>query len=149
MPNRRPVARNAVGHPLGKLGAFTVNILQEHRQTQHAEIFHQRQRGLPYEHNDLIFPNGSGGIGPPATFGWRFKALVKRAAIGPFRLHDLRHSSASILIAQGVDIKRVSDRLGHSGIAITADTYGHLFVDGQTAAADAIDSVVSVAAKEA
>jgi integrase len=51
------------------------------------------------------------------------------------------------LIAQGVDIKRVSDRLGHSGIAITADTYGHLFVDGQTAAADAIDSVVSDAAR--
>jgi integrase len=71
--------------------------------------------------------------------------VVKRAGIGHFRLHDLRHSSASILIARGVDMKRVSDRLGHSGIAITADTYGHLFVDGQAAAAEAIDSVIASA----
>lgn len=130
-----------------KLGAFTVSVLQEHRKTQHAKIFRRRQLGLRYENVDLIFGHEDGSIWPPATFGWRFGTVVKQADIGPFRLHDLRHSSASILIAQGVDIKRVSDRLGHSGIAITADTYGHLFVDGQTAAAEAIDSVVSDAAK--
>jgi integrase len=44
-------------------------------------------------------------------------------------------------------MKRVSDRLGHSSIAITADTYGHLFVDGQAAAAEAIDSIISAAAE--
>jgi hypothetical protein len=42
-------------------------------------------------------------------------------------------------------MKRVSERLGHSGISITADTYGHLFVDGQEAAAEAIDSVIAAA----
>jgi integrase len=130
-----------------KLGSFTLSILQEHRKTQHARIFRQRQLGLAYENLDLIFPREDGGIWPPATFGWRFGTIVKRATIGAFRLHDLRHSSASILIAQGVDMKRVSERLGHSGIAITADTYGHLFVDGQAAAAEAIDSAISGAAK--
>ena len=130
-----------------KLGAFTLSVLQEHRKTQHAQIFRRRQLGLGYENLDLIFARENGGIWPPATFGWRLGTIVKRAAIGAFRLHDLRHSSASILIAQGVDMKRVSDRLGHSGIAITADTYGHLFIDGQAAAAEAIDSAVSAAAK--
>jgi integrase len=130
-----------------KLGAFTVSVLQERRKAQHAQMFHRRRLGLPYEQLDLIFAHEDGRIWPPATFGWRFGTIVKKAEIGAFRLHDLRHSSASLLIAQGVDMKRVSERLGHSGIAITADTYGHLFVDGQTAAADAIDSVVSAAAK--
>lgn len=130
-----------------KLGAFTLSVLRKHRKTQHADIFRRRRLGLGYENLDLIFAHEDGAIWPPATFGWRFGTVVKQAGIGAFRLHDLRHSSASILIAQGVDIKRVSDRLGHSGIAITADTYGHLFVDGQTAAADAIDSVISDAAK--
>jgi integrase len=130
-----------------KLGGFTVAILQEHRKTQHAEIFRRRQLGLPYEQLDLIFSAETGLIWPPATFGWRFGTVVKRAAIGALRLHDLRHSSASLLIAQGIDIKRVSDRLGHSGIAITADIYGHLFVDGQKAGADAIDSVIAAAAE--
>jgi integrase len=130
-----------------KLGNFTLSVLQEHRKTQHARIFRRRQLGLAYENLDLIFPREDGGIWPPATFGWRFGTIVKRATIGAFRLHDLRHSSASILIAQGVDMKRISERLGHSGIAITADTYGHLFVDGQAAAAEAIDSAISAAAK--
>jgi integrase len=125
-----------------KLGRFTVAVLQEHRQSQHAAIFHRRQLGEEYHHEDLIFAAANGGIWPPATFGWRFGTIVKRAGIGAFCLHDLRHSSASLLIAQGVDLKRVSERLGHSGIAITADTYGHLFIDGQTAAAEAIDSAI-------
>jgi integrase len=130
-----------------KLGAFTLSVLQEHRKKQHAQIFRRRQLGLSYEYLDLVFAREGGGIWPPATFGWQFGAVVKRAKIGALRLHDLRHSSASILIAQGVDMKRVSDRLGHSSIAITADTYGHLFVDGQTAAAEAIDSIISAAAE--
>lgn len=130
-----------------KLGAYTVGVLQEHRQAQHGQIFRRRQLGLPYEHLDLIFAHETGAIWPPATFGWRFGTIVKRAAIGAFRLHDLRHSSASILIAKGIDMKRISERLGSSGIAITADTYGHLFVDGQTAAAEAIDSAITSALK--
>jgi integrase len=128
-----------------KVGAFTLAILREHRKIQHAQIFSRRRLGLPYEQLDLIFAAESGGIWPPATFGWRFGVIVKRAAIGALRLHDLRHSSASLLIAEGVDMKRISERLGHSGIAITADTYGHLFIDGQNAAAEAIDSAIASA----
>jgi hypothetical protein len=55
-----------------------------------------------------------------------FQALARKAGLPPIRLHDLRHTNASIALAAGVDIKVVSDRLGHSTTAITADLYTHV-----------------------
>jgi len=46
-----------------------------------------------------------------------------------FRFHDLRHTHASMLIAQGVNMKAISARLGHGSIGITMDTYGHLYAN--------------------
>jgi integrase len=54
-------------------------------------------------------------------------------------MHDLRHSSASLALAQGIPIQDVSKRLGHSSIAITSDTYAHLYNEQQRAAAEAMD----------
>ena len=56
----------------------------------------------------------------------RFKTLVRRRGLPPLRgPHDLRHTWASLALAAGVHPKVVSDRLGHSTIAITIDTYSH------------------------
>ena len=51
----------------------------------------------------------------------RFRELIRQAGLPPIRLHDLRHTSASLALAAGVPLKVVSDRLGHSTIGITAD----------------------------
>lgn len=56
--------------------------------------------------------------------------------------HELRHSAASLLIAQGVDLKVVSEVLGHSSIRITADVYGHLLDDAGIVAADAMTELL-------
>ena len=57
----------------------------------------------------------------------RFKAVLERANLKPFRLHDLRHTHISNLLADSsVPIKAISDRVGHSSIAVTCDIYGHL-----------------------
>lgn len=60
------------------------------------------------------------------------------------RLHDLRHTSASLLIAQGVHAKLISERLGHSDISVTMNTYGHAFKSADRAAADKLDSFFRV-----
>lgn len=60
------------------------------------------------------------------------------------RLHDLRHTSASLLIAQGVHAKIISERLGHSDISVTMNTYGHAFKSADRAAADKLDSFFKV-----
>ena len=58
------------------------------------------------------------------------------------RFHDLRHGAASMLLAQGVTLKVVSETLGHSGIAVTADTYAHLTSEQRRGAADAIERAI-------
>ena len=55
-----------------------------------------------------------------------FQSLLKNAGLPRFRFHDLRHSHASQLLKAGVHPKVVSERLGHSSVGITLDTYSHL-----------------------
>lgn len=58
------------------------------------------------------------------------------------RIHDLRHTCASLLIAQGAHPKAIQQHLGHSSISVTLDRYGHLFPDQQDQIADALDEVI-------
>ena len=62
--------------------------------------------------------------------------ICRRAGLGHWHLHELRHSGASLMLAQGTDLYVVSEVLGHSSVAITKDVYGHL-VEGQKRAAAA------------
>lgn len=57
----------------------------------------------------------------------------------PVRFHDLRHSAASMMLAGGVGLNVVSRTLGHSGVSVTADVYGHLADDSRAEAANAMD----------
>jgi integrase len=79
--------------------------------------------------------------GPQLTHD--FQDALKAAGMPDMRWHDLRHGTASLLIAQGVSLAVVSSILGHSGIAITVDTYGHLTEDTKR---DAIGRLAVVAA---
>ena len=56
--------------------------------------------------------------------------VVKKAEIGELRIHDLRHSYASMLIANGESLAYVRDQFGHSRIKVTVDLYGHLVPEG-------------------
>ncbi len=57
-----------------------------------------------------------------------YKAAVARACLDPrTRFHDLRHTAAAMMIAEGAHLLVVKERLGHSSIAVTADRYGHLY----------------------
>lgn len=55
-----------------------------------------------------------------------FRRVKTKMGLGDVRLHDLRHTHATWLLEEGVDLKSVSDRLGHFSAAYTADTYGHV-----------------------
>ena len=57
------------------------------------------------------------------------------------RLHDLRHSYAAMLIAQGAHPRAIMERLGHSSIQVTLDTYGHLFPELEVHITDGLDQV--------
>jgi integrase len=61
----------------------------------------------------------------------------------PIRLHDLRHTHASLALQRGVPLLVVSRQLGHASIAITADVYGHLAADASREAAQAWDAIIA------
>ena len=83
----------------------------------------------------LVFGHPDGTPRAPATLTHAFTKLVRRIGLDGVRLHDLRHTHASLLLQQGANPKVVSERLGHSSIQITLDVYSHLLPGIQEAAA--------------
>ncbi len=74
-----------------------------------------------------------------------FRAAVKRSRLPVIRLHDLRHTHATLTLCAGIHPKVVSERLGHATIAITLDTYSHAIPAMQEEAAARIAEVVFAA----
>jgi integrase len=67
---------------------------------------------------------------------------LEKAGVPDIRFHDLRHSCASLLLQAGIDVKTISERLGHSNVAITLSTYIHTSADAQKKAAAALGNIL-------
>ena len=78
----------------------------------------------------------------PAYLSEHFRLLVRQAGLPPVRLHDLRHGSATLSLAAGVDIKIVQEMLGHSTSAFTRDVYTSVVPEIAAAAAEAVAAIV-------
>jgi len=77
--------------------------------------------------NKLVFPTEVGTPEQaPNMFYRRFLPALRRAGLPRIRFHNLRHTYASLLIAQGEHPKYIQSQMGHSSITVTMDTYGHL-----------------------
>ena len=111
-------------------------VLRQHRDSQRAQrlVF-----GLPVGDADLVFAHADGTPLLPHSITNAWKRLVKQAGFQGIRLHDSRHSHATMMLKQGVNPKIVSERLGHSSVVITLDTYSHVIPGLQEAAARAFD----------
>jgi integrase len=94
--------------------------------------------GAAWIDTGLAFTHETGEPWHPDHVLDTFRLLAELAGLPPIRLHDLRHGAATQALAAGVDMKTVSDLLGHSTITITADTYTSVIDDLKRAAADAI-----------
>src|SRR5262249_30697136 len=95
------------------------------------------------EPEDLVFSAPEGGpIRHGNFYGRHFKPAVLRSGVPPrTRFHDLRHTYASRLIAEGATALTVMRRLGHSSINVTFDTYGHLLPEQEDALNDRLDAI--------
>ncbi len=89
-----------------------------------------------------MFTTRTGTPIDPDNFARYFHRLCERAGLGHWTLHELRHSAASIMLAQGTPLQVVSDVLGHASIAITKDIYGHLIGDEKAEATEAFADVL-------
>jgi integrase len=75
------------------------------------------------------------------TVGRHFHKVLARSGLPSMRLYDLRHTCASLLLAQGVHMRVVMEILGHSQIAMTMNTYSHVTAQLQRDAADQMDAL--------
>ena len=78
----------------------------------------------------------------PTTFAGWLNAFSKRHGLPHINPHSFRHTAASIMISEGVDIVTVSKMLGHANTSITTDVYSHAIADAERAAAECISGVM-------
>ncbi len=91
----------------------------------------------------LIFPSEAGTpIDGTNLLRRIFWPTLSRAGLRRVRLHDLRHSYAAILISRNVPLKVIQRQMGHSSIQVTADTYGHLLPESESAAATELEAAI-------
>ena len=75
-------------------------------------------------------------------FNDQLKALCREIGVEPISAHSLRHTVATLLIANNIDLAKIQQQLGHSSITLTADTYGHLIRAGGRITAKALDDAL-------
>jgi len=117
-----------------------LRLLREHKRRQAEE---KDKAGEEYQDNDLIFATSRGTpLDHKNIVNRQFNPILKAAGLRHIRFHDLRHTCASLLIAQGESPKYVQKQLRHASIQITFDRYGHLFPDTNRKAARKLDETL-------
>ena len=118
------------------LGPEMVRLLREHRARQNEE---RLRLGELWTDNGLVFPSERGTYAEKHTVHRVFTRLCAQAEVPRIRIHDLRHTTATLLLAQGITLKAVSERLGHANPTITLQTYAHVSATLQREAAQTMD----------
>jgi integrase len=99
--------------------------------------------GSKWRDHDLIFTTRLGTPIDPDNFTHDFSKLCQATGLGHWHPHELRHSGASLMLAQGTPLHVVSEVLGHASITITKDVYGHLVEGDKRAAAESMSRALS------
>jgi integrase len=102
---------------------FAIEALKHHRVLQSGE---RLKAGKGWQEQGLVFTTPIGTALDYSNCRRDFRSLLATAGLPMMRIHDLRHTCASLLVAQGVHLKVIQELLGHSQITLTADTYSHV-----------------------
>jgi integrase len=123
-----------------RLPDVAIKALRKHRARQ---LEDRLAAGNHWTDIGLCFTTRIGTPLEPRNVSRSFKALLKRADIPESRFHDLRHTAASLLLAQGVHPRVVMEILGHSRISLTMDTYSHVMPAALSDAASRMDDILN------
>jgi integrase len=116
-----------------------VEALREHRV---AQLEAKLKAGAAWEDNGLVFTTAAGRPIHPRNVSRALESVLKRAGLPQIRFHDLRHSHATLLLMLGENPRVVQERLGHTQISLTLQTYSHVLPDLQRQAAEKIDRML-------
>ncbi|NEB94086.1 tyrosine-type recombinase/integrase [Streptomyces bauhiniae] len=112
-----------------------LHSLKEHKQQQDTE---REIAGSAWRDSGLVFTTPTGRPLDPANLTRRFRSFLNRAGLRRIRFHDLRHSTATLLLEQGVDLVVIKELLGHAHIGVTAGVYAHVRLRLQRQAIDTL-----------
>jgi integrase len=122
------------------LPSLTMAALKAHKVRQ---LEDRLLAGDRWQDSGLVFASTVGTPLDPRNINRRFQKALERAGLGHIRLHDLRHSAASLLISQVVHPRAVMEALGHSQISLTMNLYGHVYEQGEEEVANSMDRALT------
>ena len=130
---KTPHSRRAVSLP-----ASLLTLLRQYR-FDRENFYHQM--GSSLSEDDFVFSQADGSPLNPNAVTLAFRRIIKKAKLNHVRVHDLRHTHATLMLKAGVHPKIVSERLGHASIGITLDIYSHVLPGLQEAAVEKFDMI--------
>ena len=101
-------------------------------------------RSYCMDYIEYIYVNELGELVKPGFITQHFPMLLEKHGMRKIRFHDLRHSCASLLYANGVSLKEIQEWLGHSDISTTSNIYAHLDYSTKVSSANAIIGVLPI-----
>ncbi|MFI0811875.1 tyrosine-type recombinase/integrase [Streptomyces echinatus] len=116
-----------------------IHSLKKHQERQDKE---RETAGPDWRYNGLVFTTPTGRPLDPANLTRRFRSFLRRTGLRRIRFHDLRHSTATLLLEQGVDLIVIKELLGHAHIGVTAGVYAHVRLRLQRQAIDALGNAL-------
>ena len=119
--------------------AGVLSALKTHRVRQLEE---RLLAGNQWRDSGLIFTTRHGKPLDARNVNRQFHKILSAAGLPSIRFHDLRHTAASLLLAEGVEPRTIMEILGHSQISLTLDTYSHIMPTLQRAAAAKMDAIL-------
>ncbi len=128
--------KSAKGRRTFNLGEIAVAALRRHRERQNGE---RLLAGSLWEDGDFVFTTAVGRPLDARNVVRQFKRQLVDAGLPDIRFHDLRHSCATLLLAQGVPARALMDLLGHSQISLTLGTYSHVSQELRAGVAASMD----------
>lgn len=132
-PKSKTSKRNVI------LGSYVITKLEQRLQALQTERLFAGDR---WTELDLIFSTSIGTPVDPRSLLRDFHGILSRAGLPRIRFHDLRHTAASLMLQEGIHVKVVQERLGHSSITLTLDTYSHVLPGLQQEAAQRLDDLI-------
>ena len=97
---------------------------------------------VPLSYDDYIGTDNFGNLITPVYVTDHFASMIRKHRLKKLRFHDLRHSCASLLLANGVSMKAIQDWLGHSTFNVTANFYSHLDYKSRISSAEVISNAL-------
>jgi integrase len=127
----------------GKSRSITITpiLATEFKKLYKSQLENKLLFGQEYHNLDLVFAQKNGKPIQPTEMARSYRKLVEISGLPYIRFHDLRHTHATLMLQQGVHPKIVSERLGHSTIGITMDTYTHVLPNMQKEAVQQFDQL--------